>query len=370
MAYQFKNKKFNAIEHDKDTLDFKNSEKTINANSAYGGSTIPDFNPSQTIQSVIEQGGIKQILLEDIKPRSANEFSSISNKTLSKSILEIGLINPIIVRKVDNKYVIISGHRRFEAYKSIKEDLEVKKLKDSQSVPDELLNRFKTIPAIIFEVIDSQSELLGSDPKYITKEQEEKMYEASNLETRQIGTNDLVKHIDYFYNLINNDSEYKKELLNKINETATRKATKLNMPKAVSIVITDELGFNVSPVYIWRLIAIKEGSNDYPKYQKIALKRIENGEKVNTVYDDFDMARKIYNDENIEKIVKDEYKTRIEKGTESIKDIYNEAYNIKTRKHKKKENVEKYVLNLLKEIKNGNISIDEAIVNFEKYINS
>lgn len=367
MAYDFKKNKLNGVVFDRENVDFASSQKIKNANSAYGGDVIPDFNPNQAVQNVIEREGIKQIPLDNIKERHTNEFKTISNKTLEKSILEVGLINPIIVRKSDNdKYIIISGHRRFDAFKAIKKKFEVEKL-NGKNV-DNLLEHFKMIPAIVFEVVDEQSDLYGTDPKYITSSQEEKMYEASNLESRQIGTTDLTKHINYFYELINNDKEYKKELLEKINETATRKATKLNMPRAVSMVITEELGFNVSPTYIWQLITIKESGNDYPAYQKIALKRIEDGEKVNTVYKDFDMARQIYLDEEIEKVVKDEYKTRIEKGNEPIKNIYNEAYNIKIKSREKKEKMEDFVIRLLKEVKNKRITIDNAIEKFNDYL--
>lgn len=369
MAYQFKNKKFNAIEQDKEKLDFKNSQKYNNANNAYGAFAIPDFNPTQAVHNVIENEGIKQIPLENIKERTVNEFNAISNKTLEKSILEIGLINPIIVRKSDNdKYIIISGHRRFDAFKTIKKKLEVEKLNGKDV--DNLLEHFKTIPAIVFEIVDEQSDLYGTDPKYITSSQEEKMYEASNLEVRQIGPKDLIKHIDYFYNLIKDDPEFKQEQLDKNNKDAKRKATKLDVSKAVKNLIVDELGFNVSKSYVWRFIKIKEGANLYPEYQKKALKRIENGEEVGVVYDDFIRACKIYQDEDIEKIVKDEYKTRMEKGNEPIEEIYNEAYNIKTKQNERKQQIKPFVLDLLNKIKSNKISVDEAIKKFEEYTNS
>jgi len=42
-----------------------------------------------------------------------------SIKSLKESILSVGLINPITVAKRDGYYVVVSGHRRFEALKSL-----------------------------------------------------------------------------------------------------------------------------------------------------------------------------------------------------------------------------------------------------------
>lgn len=367
MAYKFK-----AIEQDKEKLNMKNS-KTASANLAYGATVIPSFSPEKAIEEMLNN--VVQINISQIKPRSVNDFATISNHTLKKSILKIGIINPIIVRKSDNdKYIIISGHRRFSAFKEIVAEAEIEKVtlqKEGKIAieAEEVINKYSKIPCLVFTMVDKDSDLLGTNPKYITSEQEEEMYKAANLENRQISRSDLTKHIMYFYNMIKDDSEFKKSLLEQNNKGAKRNATKLNVPKTLSTIITKDLGFSVAPSYIWQLVTLIEGEYDYPKYHKIALQRIDNGEKVKTVFNDFKMACEIHNDNQLDEVEKNEYETRIEMGNENIVDVYNEAYNIRTqRRTKNKQNTEKYFRELLENIKNNKIDINKAIEMFNEYV--
>lgn len=366
-------KKFNALEKDRESLNNGRSKRNEAANLAFIGDELAEWNPNKTVQTIIEGGGIEKISLDNIKPRSVNDFKNISNETLKKSIIKLGLINPVVVRKSDNgKYIIISGHRRFETYKEILSDLKIKKIDYQKknadtSKLDKLIEQFLTIPAIVFTVVDKDSELLGTDSKYITKEQEEEMYEAANLENRQISKEDLTKHIMYFYNMIKNDPSYKQHLLEENNENAERKATKLNIPKAIANIITNDLGFNVSSSSVWRLVSIIERESEYPKYYKIAMRRIDDGEPIGPVFKDFEMAIKIHNGE-FEKEEKQEYHDRLEKGDEKVVDVYNEAFNIKQAETVAKKDINKYVLKLLNDIKSGSLSVDDAINNFNEYV--
>ncbi|MCM1364115.1 MAG: ParB/RepB/Spo0J family partition protein [Faecalibacterium sp.] len=65
---------------------------------------------------------IKEIKISDLYPFAENPFKSC-NKTeqeeLTESVREFGIITPLIVRKIENGYEIISGHRRYEAAKMI-----------------------------------------------------------------------------------------------------------------------------------------------------------------------------------------------------------------------------------------------------------
>ena len=65
-----------------------------------------------------KENTIKNIPLSDIIPRDdqpRKQFSSDSLKELSKSIEVHGVIQPIIVRKIDDKYEIVAGERRYRA---------------------------------------------------------------------------------------------------------------------------------------------------------------------------------------------------------------------------------------------------------------
>ena len=44
-------------------------------------------------------------------------FADKSLKQLAQSIDEKGLISPITVKKVENKYIIVAGERRYRAHK-------------------------------------------------------------------------------------------------------------------------------------------------------------------------------------------------------------------------------------------------------------
>ena len=77
-------------------------------------------------------------LIEDNPYQTRKKFDENSLKSLIKSIRENGLINPINVTKQFDKYIILSGHRRFQSYKKM---------------------RRKTIPCIVKNVDDSDMKI-------------------------------------------------------------------------------------------------------------------------------------------------------------------------------------------------------------------
>ena len=99
---------------------------------------------------------IKKINIEDIVSFKNHPFKVEDNESLNElvqSIKENGLLNPIIVRPKDNKYEIISGHRRLKAmelngYEQI--DAFVKELDDDEAtiqMVDSNLQREKVLPS-------------------------------------------------------------------------------------------------------------------------------------------------------------------------------------------------------------------------------
>lgn len=372
MAYEFKKKKtFNAIERDKANLNPSSSRKTSESNSAFGSANINDMLPVQKIiEKVVEVHENEKVSLELIKPRDINDFDKISSYSLKYSIKRVGLLTPIIVRETDNnKYIIIAGHRRFEAYKELladaKHDLisaEESGNEESIKAAKENIDKYSAIPCIVFVVKEEGSELLGTDPKYITAAQEEEIYKASNLENRQISAKSLANHIDYFYTMINTNPEYKNDLLKERNKDAKRKATKLNMADTISQILTKELKFSVAPSYVWQVVTLKESTDEFPKYHKIAMDRLKNGERVKTVYNDFVMACKVHNNNFEEQSFKDEYDTRMLKGNEKIVDIYNECFNIKPKEKVATKKINKNeVVNLIKKIYSQNLTEEQAL---------
>jgi len=371
MAYNFKKKTFNAIERDKETL-YTNNSKISKSNAAFGTMSVNEIMSAAMTDSNL----IEWIDIDLIKPRSTNDFSKASVETLKESIKELGLFFPILVRTSDNgKYTIISGHRRFQAVKEILTDYKIEKAekeKNGQDVSDleEKIKQFSKIKATVFTVVEKGSELLGTNPRYITKEQEEEIYVASNAESRGNtleGKSGFVV-VEYFYNLINRNGELKAKLLEERNKTAKRKATKLNMPDVIAKFITTDLGYPIAPSYVWQVIDLIESQDEYPKYHKIIMDRITKGEKVKKAHRDYEMAVKIHNAPFEDDEIRKEYTTRIEKGNENIEDIYNEFFNIKkeSKSHEQQRVSKKEVVRILKEVISGNISAQQALKQIEK----
>ena len=71
-------------------------------------------------KSSLEDFTQSSILISKIKPnpnQPRKNFEDKSLKQLAQSIEEKGLISPITVKQVDNKYIIVAGERRYRAHK-------------------------------------------------------------------------------------------------------------------------------------------------------------------------------------------------------------------------------------------------------------
>lgn len=98
----------------------------------------------------------KKIKLVDIIPFKDHPFNvevDSSLHELAQSIKENGLLNPVIVRPIDNKFEMVSGHRRLKALEinGVDEvEAYVKKLTDDEAVifmVDSNLQREKILPS-------------------------------------------------------------------------------------------------------------------------------------------------------------------------------------------------------------------------------
>ena len=90
---------------------------------------------------------IENILPNRMQPRIVFEDESIDE--LAESIKKHGIINPITVRRLGNKYEIIAGERRFKASQSI---------------------GLKEIPAIVIEADDKKTAELALNENIQRKE--------------------------------------------------------------------------------------------------------------------------------------------------------------------------------------------------------
>ena len=83
-----------------------------------GLSAMLSSNESDTIKSSTNEINVDKISVNPFQPRS--NFNNSSLQELSVSIKNIGIIQPITVRKIDNNtYQLISGERRLRACKEI-----------------------------------------------------------------------------------------------------------------------------------------------------------------------------------------------------------------------------------------------------------
>src|SRR5690606_22530001 len=79
--------------------------------------SIQDKNADKVIGSIVELD-IDTIEINPFQPRT--NFNEEALRELASSIKELGVIQPITVRKLDfNKYQLVSGERRFRASKLI-----------------------------------------------------------------------------------------------------------------------------------------------------------------------------------------------------------------------------------------------------------
>lgn len=98
-----------------------------------------------SVREEIEQAnsGVSEILLDDIRPnphQPRTDFNSDDLDELKQSIMEHGLIQPIIVKQVDRGYELIAGERRYRAAK---------------------LAKLKNIPAIVREISEEDQAKLA-----------------------------------------------------------------------------------------------------------------------------------------------------------------------------------------------------------------
>jgi ParB family chromosome partitioning protein len=74
-------------------------------------SSVQDKNADKVIGSIIELD-VHAIEVNPFQPRT--NFNEESLRELASSIKELGVVQPITVRKLDfNKYQVVSGERRF-----------------------------------------------------------------------------------------------------------------------------------------------------------------------------------------------------------------------------------------------------------------
>lgn len=221
----------------------------------------------QTVLSNLPNVSEADVPIEDIEPREVNEFSDVKFSLLENSILEYGVIQPIIIVKYPEKekYVVCSGHRRYNAVKSLHEQY-----------PDD--KRFFTIPSCIYEITDDE-ELVKRNPRYITREMEDAFYRETNLQARQLQYEDTAKQIRYILKKIEEPAylEKAKKMLDE--EYGTRRyGESLSRQKLIMSVLASQNYKGWSKEKIRMYLVIRDYGDES------LLDEIENGASVHSVY--------------------------------------------------------------------------------------
>lgn len=97
---------------------------------------------------------VRKIPLNEISVNRENFYSIDNIDELAESIKMVGLLSPVNVVKIDSGYRLISGHRRFEAYRQLRED-------DNFKLSAENESKWDKIPAIVVSGLDDLTETMA-----------------------------------------------------------------------------------------------------------------------------------------------------------------------------------------------------------------
>lgn len=109
---------------------------------------INDKNKVENILKPKNDLEVKEINLEDIivnKDQPRKTFNDESLRELANSIEEHGIIQPILVRQIDDKYEIIAGERRFRASKLLGKSTISAIIKDISDYEQESLSLIENV---------------------------------------------------------------------------------------------------------------------------------------------------------------------------------------------------------------------------------
>ncbi|MDY6820056.1 MAG: ParB/RepB/Spo0J family partition protein [Deferribacterota bacterium] len=185
--------------------------------------------PRSESKKEIFQLNIDEIVPNCEQPRKSYDEESLTE--LAESIKEHGIIQPIIVTKVDNKYKIIAGERRFRAAKKI---------------------NLKQIPAII-KNIDRDGKIL-------------ELSLIENIQREDLNTVDLARAYKF---LINRCSYTQEELSKVIGKSRSSIANTLRLLKLPQEVLEGLKNNKITEGHARTLLALEEQNYIRDVYKKI-----------------------------------------------------------------------------------------------------
>lgn len=228
-----------------------------------------------TLSSQVIQLNISDIVSSKNQPRKI--FDATALDTLCESISKYGIIQPLIVRKINDKYEIVSGERRYRAAKKI---------------------GMLTVPALIGEFSDVEcmelSLVENIQNKSLNPLEEGKAYkkimDTSNMSIEELEKNTSVPKdtIQEKIKLLDLDKEVQKALLkNDISEPHAKLLLKLDSTKQVEVlnkILNDKLTVKETSDYINSIL--KEEVNEMNSNMSSALNNLNIDSKPSNIFND------------------------------------------------------------------------------------
>lgn len=228
-----------------------------------------------TLSSQVIQLNISDIISSKNQPRKI--FDTTALDTLCESISKYGIIQPLIVRKINDKYEIVSGERRYRAAKKI---------------------GMLTVPALVGEFNDVEcmelSLVENLQNKSLNPLEEGKAFKRI-LDTSNMSIEDLEKNtsvskdrIQEKIKLLDLDKEVQKALLkNDISESHAKLLLKLDLIKQVEVlnkIINDKLTVKETNDYINSIL--KKEVNEMNSNMSSALNSLNIDSKPSNIFND------------------------------------------------------------------------------------
>lgn len=228
-----------------------------------------------TLSSQVIQLNISDIISSKNQPRKIFDASALD--TLCESINKYGIIQPLIVRKINDKYEIVSGERRYRAAKK---------------------NGMLTVPVLVGEFTDVEcmelSLVENLQNKSLNPLEEGKAYkkilDTSNMSIEELEKNTSVSkdRIQEKIKLLDLDKEVQKSLLkNDISESHAKLLLKLDLARQIEVlnkIISDKLTVKETSDYINSIL--NEGANEMNSNMSSALNNLNIDSKPSNVFND------------------------------------------------------------------------------------
>ena len=68
-------------------------------------------------QSLQDNRSLVKVPIDQLKPHPSNPRSRVSSLSGLASVAQLGILNPLIVKRDGDDYIVLSGHRRLAAAK-------------------------------------------------------------------------------------------------------------------------------------------------------------------------------------------------------------------------------------------------------------